>query len=98
VTGSHTTVDDAELGRRYTEYLERFAREVGELEVGAFAKHAGHLIRKLSLKGFTEADAGYRQLLAQYHDSLARGDTINNIVLKLVRELAANLVLPAPTL
>jgi hypothetical protein len=98
VIGSHATPDSAELQRHYTEYLERFAREVGEIDVGAFAKHAGHLIKKLSFDELVPLYVEYSELLAHYHSSLARGDTINNIVGKLLRERAASLILPPPTL
>jgi hypothetical protein len=98
VIGSHETLDDAELQRHYDEYLERFAREVGEVEVGAFAKHAGHLIKKLSFEEFAPAHVEYHELLGRYLDSLARGDTINNIVGKLLRERAASLVVTGPPL
>lgn len=96
--GSRATLDDAELRRHYTEYLERFAREVGDVEVGAFAKHAGHLIKKLAFDEFAPAHVEYHELLKHYLDSLARGDTINNIVCKLLRERAASLVVTPPTL
>jgi hypothetical protein len=98
VFGSHATLDDAELRRRYTEYLERFAREVGDVEVGAFAKYAGHLIKKLEFEEFAPAQIEYEELLKHYLDSLARGDTINNIVCKLLRERGASLVVTPPTL
>jgi hypothetical protein len=86
------------LPHLWDEYLERFTRAVGERAVGAFAKHAGHLIKKLSFEEFASAYLEYSELLASYHSSLARGDTINDIILKLLRERAANLVLPAPAL
>lgn len=90
--------DDAELRRRYTEYLDRFAQQVGDVAVGAFAKHAGHLIKKLAFDEFAPAYVEYHQLLAHYQDSVSRGDTINNIVLKLLRQQAATLVVQPPKL
>jgi hypothetical protein len=88
--------DEAELRRQYDDYLERIAQRVGKLEVGAFAKHSGHLIKKLSFDDFARAYIGYSDLVAHYRESLARGDTINDILLKLLREQAASLVLTAP--
>ena len=87
-----------DIASRYADYLERVSRAVGELAVGRFAKHAGHLIKKLSFQEFSDAYGEYTDLMARYHDSVARGDTINDVVLKLLREQAANLVLPAPSL
>ena len=37
-----------------------------------------------------------RFLVQRYFDGLERGDTINNIVVKLLRDKAAALVLPPP--
>jgi hypothetical protein len=87
-------IDD--LPQRYHEYLERFTRELGEVEVGAFAKFAGKLIKKLGFEDFTRAYLDYTAMAARYHESVARGDTINDVVLKILREGAATLVLPPP--
>jgi len=96
VIGSPAPLDDPP--GRYAEYLERFAREVGDVQVGAFAKYAGRLIKKLSFEQFTPAYREYTELHARYQDSLDRGDTINDLVLKLLREQSASLVLASPKL
>jgi len=90
------TLDD--LPGRYTEYLERLTQEVGNLELGEFANYAGRLIYKLSFEEFTQAYTEYTELLARYRESLERGDTVDDLVLKLLREQFANLVLPPPAL
>jgi hypothetical protein len=90
------TLDD--LPARYTEYLDRLAQEVGDLEVGEFAKYAGRLIHKMSFEEFTEAYTAYAEVLARYGESLERGDTVDDLVLKLLREQSANLAMPAPVL
>jgi hypothetical protein len=87
-----------DLPDRYHEYLERFARQVGACEVGGFAKYNGKLIKKLAFEEFTPAYLEYTDMAAQYEESLARGDTINDIVLRLIRDQAASLVLKPPTL
>jgi len=38
----------------------------------------------------------YTEIMERYDDSVARGDTINDVVLKLLRDRAANLVLEPP--
>lgn len=81
----------------YQAYLDRFSAELGDVAVGAFAKYAGHLIKKLAFEEFTPAYLEYTQLSERYHDSLERGDTVNDVVLRLVRDKAANLVLKPPT-
>ena len=84
------------LPARYHEYLERFARELGEVKVGAFAKYAGRLIKKMSFEDFTPAYLEYAEIAEQYQASIDRGDTINDLVLKLLREQAANLLIKPP--
>jgi hypothetical protein len=96
VTGSSTTLDD--LPGRYAEYLDRFTREVGDVKFGEFAQYAGRAIRMLSFEEFTETYTEYHELLTRYRDSLERGDTVDDLMLKLMREQSANLVLPTPRL
>lgn len=85
-----------DLPARYHEYLERFASKVGKHDVGAFAKFNSKLIKKLSFEEFTPAYLEYTELSDKYYESLDRGDTINDIVLKVLREKAATLVLDGP--
>lgn len=85
-----------DLPARYHEYLDRFRAELGDHPVGAFAKFNGRLIKKLSFEEFTPAYLEYTEILRRYEDSLEAGDTINNFVLKLLREQSANLVLRPP--
>ena len=85
-----------DLPARYDEYLERFARLVGEVAAGSFAKYDGRLIKKLSFEEFSPAFLEYYDILARYEDSVARGDTINDVIVRLVRERAAELVLTSP--
>lgn len=85
-----------DLPARYHEYLERFAKELGELPAGAFAKFSGHLIKKLTFEEFTPAFLEYTDMRTHYDESVDRGDTINDIVLRVLREKAARLVLAPP--
>ena len=85
-----------DLADRYHEYLERFTRAVGECEVGAFKKHAGKLIKKLTFEEFAPALLEYLEMCARYNETVERGDTINDVVLKVLRDQAAALVLKPP--
>jgi hypothetical protein len=87
-------IDD--LPERYHEYLDRFMTEIGDVKVGAFAKYNGRLIKKLSFEEFTPAWLEYQQIATQYTESLERGDTINDVVLRLLREKAAGVVMKPP--
>ncbi len=86
-----------DLPARYHEYLDRFMTELGDVKVGAFAKFNGKLIKKLSFEEFTPAYLEYEEIVKRYTDSIDRGDTINDVVLRLMRERCANLVLKPPT-
>ena len=85
-----------DLPERYHEYLDRFEHALPNINVGAFAKFGGQLIKKLTFEEFTPAYIEYTEILERYDDSVARGDTINDVVLKLLRDRAANLVLDPP--
>lgn len=85
-----------DLPARYHEYLERCERELGDIKVGAFAKFNGKLIKKLSFEEFTPAFLEYNEMSERYFESIERGDTINDVVLRVLREQAARLLLAPP--
>ena len=80
----------------YREYLTRFDREVGAVDVGAFAKYQGRLIKKMARDEFDPAFLEYHDLAQRYHDSIDRGDTINDVLIKMLRDHAAKLILKPP--
>jgi len=82
-----------DLPARYHEYLERFTHQLGDVKVGAFAKFNGKLIKKLSFEEFTPAYIEYVEMADRYQESVERGDTVNDLVLRLLRDHAASLVL-----
>ena len=85
-----------DLPARYHEYLDRFATKVGVYDVGAFAKFNSKLIKKLSFEEFTPTYLEYVEMETAYNESIERGDTINDVVLRVLRDKAATLVLDAP--
>ena len=76
----------------YEQYLVRFAQAFGAVEVGAFVKHKGQLVPKLSLQEFLEEQRTFDALLETYSGALERGDTINDMVVRLLRTHAAKLM------
>ena len=94
MASSDVVIDD--LPGRYHEYLQRFASKVGDHEVGAFVKFSGKLIKKLSFEEFTPAYLEYTELADTYNGSIERGDTVNDVVLRVLRDKAATLVLDPP--
>lgn len=85
-----------DLADRYHQYLERWQREVGDKPVGTFVKFSGRLVKKLTFEEFTPILIEYVEMAARYQESIDRGDTINDIVLKVLRDQAAQLMLPPP--
>jgi hypothetical protein len=81
----------------YRAYLARWeAAELGPSEVGTFAKFSGRLIKKLSEEEFLPVHEEYEGLAQRYRESVARGDTVNDVVVRLLRDRAATLVRMAP--
>lgn len=85
-----------DLGDRYHEYLERWKRQAGDVPVGTFFKFSGKLIKKLSFEEFTPILMEYVEMATRYQETVERGDTINDIVLKVLRDQSAQLMLPPP--
>ena len=85
-----------DLPERYHDYLERFERALPGTQVGGFGKFNGVLIKKLTFEEFTPAYLDYTELLTRYDESIERGDTIDDLVLRILRDKAADLVLPPP--
>jgi hypothetical protein len=85
-----------DLAALYSEYLIRFDREVGAVEIGAFAKYQGRLIKRMARGEFDPAFLEYHDLAQRFHEGLDRGDTINDALIKLLRDHAAKLVLRPP--
>ena len=85
-----------DLADRYHDYLERWMREAGDVAVGTFVKFAGKLIKKLSFEEFTSLYVEYVEMATRYQETVDRGDTINDVVHKVLRDQAAQLMLPPP--
>lgn len=81
---------------RYQQYLVRWDRDVGPAEVGSFAKFSGRLIKKLSAEELEPMLREYETLAQRYLESVERGDTVNDVVVRLLRERAASLLLASP--
>ncbi len=83
-------------GAAYEDYLRRFEEALGDHAVGGFVKHNGQLIQKLSADEFEEQRLNYERLLMTYERAMLRGDTINEAVVRILREGAAKLMQKAP--
>lgn len=88
--------DGVDLVKEYREYLERFESMAGEAEFGAFVKYNGRLVKKLRFDEFEPVYREYYDIAKTYLESLDRGDTINDVVVKMLRDKASELFLPSP--
>ena len=88
--------DGVDLVQEYKGYLDRFETEAGPVEFGSFAKHNGRLVKKMRFDEFEPVYKEYYDIAKTYIDSLDRGDTINDVVVKLLRERASELFLTSP--
>jgi hypothetical protein len=81
---------------RHEEYLRRLDAAVGPVAPGEFRKHQGRLIRRLEADEYAVMYREYMDLASTYLAGVDRGDTINDVTVKLIRDHAAQLVLPSP--
>lgn len=84
------------IQEEYLAYLSRWDKEVGPNDVGAFVKFSGRLIKKMSEEEFTAVHQEYEALAKRYLESVKRGDTVNDVVVRLLRDRAATLVRTPP--
>ncbi len=85
-----------DVAAEYEGYMRRFDASVGPLAPGEFTKHQGHLIQKLGFAEFEPLYKEYMSLASHYLEGVDRGDTINDLVVKLIRDHAAKLILTSP--
>ena len=82
-----------DLVEEYRRYLERFDQRLGPCEFGAFVKHQGRLIKKLRYDEFEAKWREFEEVDHAYAQILERGDTINDVLVKILRERCDELVL-----
>ena len=82
-----------DLVEEYRLYLERFDTSLGPCEFGAFVKHQGRLIKKLRYDEFEAKFREFQEVDKAYAQILERGDTINDVLVKILRERCDELVL-----
>jgi hypothetical protein len=85
-----------DVAAEYQGYLRRFTETLGEVAPGEFVKHQGRLIQKLDFAEFEPLYKEYMGLATHYLEGVDRGDTINDLVVKLIRDHAAKLILTSP--
>jgi hypothetical protein len=79
--------------KEYGEYLERATLEMGKVGVGQYAKFQGQLIKKLNYDEFEERWERYLEVKLAYDEILQQGDTVNDAIVHLLSEHAAELLI-----
>ena len=79
----------------FQQYLARVQRELGTLEEGQYGKYNGRLVQRLSHAEFVGRWEQYSELRQAYIDTLNQGDTVNDAVVQMVDEHAAELLIPS---
>jgi hypothetical protein len=80
----------------YLLYLARVEAALGKLEVGAYGKHGGKLVKKLGAEEFETLWQDFVDLRATYENMLSRGYTVDNAILKELQQRAADLIVELP--
>lgn len=82
-----------ELVKAFREYVGRFDGEIGPKEFGQFGTWQRQLVKKFKYDEFVEKYKQYRQMDEVYRGILERGDTINDMMLHALREVATELLI-----
>jgi hypothetical protein len=84
---------DRDVAEEYREYVARFEKLAGRANIGAPAKWRGRLVTKLNYPEFEARLIELRRFQRIYTESMERGDTVNDVVLKLLRDRSAELLI-----
>lgn len=88
-----------DLALEYRGYLARFEEKFGDIEFGEYAKHPeqkGRMVKKLRYEEFEVRWAELAEVKRAYGEIIERGDTINDVLVRLLRERSDDLLLPRP--
>jgi hypothetical protein len=83
-----------ELVEQYRAYLKRFEEATGPCEFGAYATHHGRLIKKMRFDEFSDKLREFQEVDRAYAAIMERGDTINDVLVRILRERSDELMLP----
>ncbi len=91
--GEPKDAGEGDAVEEYRLYLERFEAAVGQVDFGTYAKHKGRLIKKLTYDEFEQKLGEYREVDKAYNEILEHGDTINDVLVKVLRERCDELLI-----
>ena len=67
---------------------------MGDVSEGEYGKYGGHLVMRMGYEDFAQRWQIYSELKAKYDYSIQRGDTVNDAVVQMIDEHAADLLIP----
>jgi hypothetical protein len=79
-----------DLQAEYAGYLIRFDQLVGKVPAG---KWKGRLVSRFTFEEFSSRFTEFRKFEKLYRETMERGDTVNDTVIKLLRDRSAELLL-----
>ncbi len=79
----------------FQNYLTRVQQELGNVAEGQYGKYNGRLVQRLSYEDFLGKWEHYSELRKAYVDTLNKGDTVNDAIVQMVDEHAAELLIPS---
>lgn len=82
-----------DLVEEYRLYLVRFDTDLGPCDFGEHRKHKGRLIKKLRYDEFESKWNELQEVDKAYAQILERGDTINDVLVKILRERCDELIM-----
>lgn len=82
-----------ELVKAFREYVARFDQEIGPKEFGQFGTWERQLVKKLKYDEFVDKYKQYKQMDDVYQGIVERGDTINDMMIHALREIASELLI-----
>jgi hypothetical protein len=85
--------DEGAYKKEYAEYLARAEAVLGDLPVGHYKKFQGRLVKKLSHEEFVTQYDQYLEIRRRYDEILRYGDTVNDAIVHLLDEHAAELLI-----
>ena len=88
--------EEPDLVGQYRAYLDRFEAIAGPGEFGTFLKHNGRLIKKIRYDEFEPKFSEWQDVAHAYSDAVNHGNTINDLVVKILRERCDERLLDAP--
>lgn len=82
-----------DIEAEYVSYRKRADQLLAGVALGGYGKYCGRLVKRLDQEEFAARWQEYLQVREAYDRTLSRGDTVNDAIVQLLNEQAAELLL-----